>query len=72
MKEPLLRLMKPSLKIHALLPCSRIWLVGFAAAASPQGFRSRNIRTALHGQGCCVWGRHHPTPPVKKVTLILA
>jgi hypothetical protein len=33
MKEPLLQLMKSSLKIHTLLPCSRIWLFGCAVAS---------------------------------------
>src|ERR1022692_3755514 len=32
MKEPLLRLMKSSLKTHTLFPGCGIWLVGFAAA----------------------------------------
>jgi hypothetical protein len=31
MKEPLLQVMKSSLKIHNLVPYSRMWLVGFAA-----------------------------------------
>ena len=32
MKQPLLQLMKSSLKIHTLSPCSRAWLVGLAVA----------------------------------------
>src|ERR1039458_4269911 len=49
MKEPLLRLMKPSLKIHALLPCSRIWLVGLAAVGLGLTLRAARFDAAPFG-----------------------
>ena len=41
--------MKPSMKIRTLLPCSRIWLVGFAAAGFCLALRAAPFDAAPFG-----------------------